>query len=51
MCVFSATRERETNEIIPASARHSRTKYGNEEEYGADKAIDLDLSTYSYTYM
>ena len=50
MCVFSATRERETNEIIPASARHSRTKYDNEVKYGADKAIDLDLSTRSYTY-
>ena len=49
MCVFSATRERDTNEIIHASARQSRTKYGNEEKYGADNAIDLDLSTMSYS--
>ena len=50
MGVFSATRERETNEIIPASARHSRTAYGKEEKYGADKAIDLDSSTWSWTF-
>ena len=50
MCVFSATRERETNEIIPASARQSSTRDDNEVKYGADKAIDLDLSTYSWTY-
>ena len=45
MCVFSATRERDTNEIIPASARQSRTVDGND----ADKAIDLDFSTRSFT--
>ena len=52
MCVFSARpRQRDTNEIIPASARQFSTAFGNEEiKYGADKAIDLDLSTRSITY-
>ena len=49
MCVFSVTRERETNEIIPASARQSSTYRNNEMKYGADNAIDLDLSTRSFT--
>ena len=42
-------RERVTNEIVPVSAEHSSTLDDNEEEHGAELAIDLNLSTYSQT--
>ncbi|KAL5254732.1 hypothetical protein ACHWQZ_G014239 [Mnemiopsis leidyi] len=40
-------RERIKGEIIPISAEQSRTKYSTT---GAEKAIDGDLSTWSYAY-
>ena len=50
MCVISVTRERLSDEIIPVSAEHSRTRDYNEEKYAAARAIDLDLDTWSSTY-
>ena len=49
MCVISATRQRLSDEIIPASAEHSRTYRDNEEVYAAAHAIDLDPDTSAYT--
>ena len=37
------------NEIIPISAEQSTTKDNDEEKYGAENAIDLDLETRSFT--
>ena len=44
-----ATRERLPGEITPESATQSCTYLGNEHQYGAEHAIDLDLDTYSWT--
>ena len=44
-----ATRERLPGEIIPESASQSCTYNGNEDQYGAEHAIDLDLNTRSRT--
>ncbi|KAL5270945.1 hypothetical protein ACHWQZ_G001565 [Mnemiopsis leidyi] len=44
-----ATRERDTNEIVPVSAEQSSTLDDNTAQYGAAHAIDLDLGTYSQT--
>ena len=46
---MSGTRQRLTNEIVPVSAEQSSTLENNEEKYGAELAIDLNLSTYSQT--
>ena len=48
---ISATRERVPGpgEVIPDSAEQSKTRDDNEEKYGAGRAIDLDLSTFSST--
>ena len=48
MCVISATRERLSNEITPVDAEHSAT-FMLRLDYAAAHAIDLDLSTSSYT--
>ena len=48
MRIISATRERLSNEIIPVDAEHSAT-FEDNEDYAAAHAIDLDLSTSSYT--
>ena len=42
-------RTRVPGEIVPLSAEQSSTKYGNDKEYGAQLAIDLDLETKSNT--
>ena len=47
MRVIVATRERLAGEIVPVRAEQSSTKDDNEEKYGADRAIDLDLTTRS----
>ena len=44
-----ATRERLPGEITPESATQSCTYDGNEDQYAAEHAIDLDLGTYSMT--
>ena len=44
-----ATRERLPGEIIPESASQSCTYEDNEDQYGAEHAIDLDLNTSSWT--
>ena len=44
-----ATRERLPGEIIPESATQSCTYNGNEDQYAAEHAIDLDLNTRSRT--
>ena len=46
---FSATRQRDPNEIVPTRAEHYSTRENNETAYGAGNAIDLDLQTYSMT--
>ena len=40
---------REAGEITPVSAEHSATRNNDETSYGAGRAIDLDLDSYSYT--
>ena len=40
---------RQAGEIIPASAEQSATQNNDEAKYGAGRAIDLDLDTYSRT--
>ena len=47
MFVIVATRERLAGEIVPIKAEQSRTKHDNEEQNGADRAIDLDMTTWS----
>ena len=42
-------RERLAGEIVPIKAEQSSTKHDNEVVYGADRAIDLDLTTYPTT--
>ena len=49
MRVIAATRERLVGEIVPVRAEQSSTKDDNEEVHGAANAIDLDMSTRSYT--
>ena len=44
-----ATRERLPGEIIPESATQSGTYNDNEDQYGAEHAIDLDPGTHSRT--
>ena len=48
-CVISATRDRIADEIIPDGAENSRSWNGNEDEFGAARAIDLDLDTSTRT--
>ena len=43
------TRQRISGEIIPVSAEHSKALNGNEEQFAAAHAIDLDLKTKSHT--
>ena len=40
---------RQAGEITPVSAEHSATLNNNEANYGAGRAIDLDLGTLSFT--
>ena len=49
MCVIAVMRERLAGEIVPIKAEQSSTKHDNEVVYGADRAIDLDLTTYPTT--
>ena len=46
---MSGARERVANEIVPVSAEQFSTLDDNEEKYGAELAIDLNLETYSQT--
>ena len=46
---FTATRNRMTDEIIPASVEHSNSGNHDDANYGAARAIDMNLSTYSHT--
>ena len=46
---ISGTRERSVGEIVPAFATQSSTRGGNENEYGANKIMDLDLETTAET--
>ena len=45
----SAVRSRRAGEIVPVSAEQSATRDNDEENYGAGRAIDLVLATYSHT--
>jgi hypothetical protein len=49
VCAISAERDRVDGEIIVVKAEHSQTLHGFEETCAAKNAIDLDLSTRSYT--
>ena len=46
---FTATRNRVTGEIIPASVENSNSGNHDDANYGAARAIDMNLSTYSHT--
>ena len=48
MLVISGMREILVGEVFPVSAEQSGTKHDNEEENGADLAIDLNLGTRSW---
>jgi hypothetical protein len=45
------TRQRLAGEIIPVDADQSGTREKNEELYGAERAIDLNLESHSYTVL
>ena len=44
---FTATRERQADEITPVRAEQSATKDNDEARYGAGNAIDLNLDTHN----